>query len=319
VGTATVTDDVGVEVTDRDVAGRNIMRICKIAAATTLGLALGACANATSGSGDASPSGIPHPTAPQRPVLIVSYEGGFVAPQAIETRLPQFALYGDGTLITLGAQTEIYPQRALPPILMRSVNEAGIQAILHAAIDAGLTESGAMTDMGSVGIADAPTTVFRLDAAGVQRTISVYALDAVRGQRPPGMGRDEYEARRRLQRLVEQLGSLGRLLPEGSASAPRPYDAQGARLFISSYQRDPSLKETPVSWPVTAQPLGSFGDPMNMALGDTRCGIVAGKYWTEVLEPVAVQANQLTPWIDDGIPYAIAFRPLLPDEHTCEG
>ena len=39
--------------------------------------------------------------------------------------------------------------------------------------------------------------------------------------------------------------------------------------------------------------------------------------WTERLEPAATQANQLTPWTSGGRRYAIAFRPLLPDEATC--
>ncbi len=293
------------------------MRSRTIATATILGLMLGACANATSGSGGASPSDIAHPTAPERAVLIVGYEGGFVAPQVTQTRIPQFALYGDGTLITLGAQTEIYPQQALPPVLSQSVNEAGIQAILRAAIDAGLTEVKDMTDMGSVGIADAPTTVFQLDAAGVQRTVGVYALGELPGQRPPGMSQDEYDARRRLQRFVVRLGALDRLLPAGSASAPGPYEAQGARLFVSSYQGDPSIEEPPVAWPVASQPLDSFGEPVNTGIAGTRCGIVAGKDWTGTLAPVAAQANQLTPWTDSGVRYAIAFRPLLPNETSC--
>ena len=33
--------------------------------------------------------------------------------------------------------------------------------------------------------------------------------------------------------------------------------------------------------------------------------------------PLAQEANQLTPWKSDGAQYAIAFRPLLPDESAC--
>jgi hypothetical protein len=41
---------------------------------------------------------------------------------------------GDGTIIEPGAQDEIYPGQALPPLLVRTISEDGIQAILGAAI-----------------------------------------------------------------------------------------------------------------------------------------------------------------------------------------
>jgi hypothetical protein len=44
---------------------------------------------------------------------------------------------------------------------------------------------------------------------------------------------------------------------------------------------------------------------------------VTGSDWADVLEPVARTADQLTPWTSEARRYAIAFRPLLPDERDC--
>jgi hypothetical protein len=42
--------------------------------------------------------------------------------------MPSFSVMGDGTIIEPGAQDEIYPGQALPPLLVRTISEDGIQA-----------------------------------------------------------------------------------------------------------------------------------------------------------------------------------------------
>jgi hypothetical protein len=49
---------------------------------------------------------------------------------------------------------------------------------------------------------------------------------------------------------------------------------------------------------------------------DVRCGVVVGDDLSTLL-PEAQSANQLTPWVSDSGEFALVFRPLLPDEHTC--
>ena len=72
----------------------------------------------------------------------MAYEGGFVPVDYMLSAMPSFSLYGDGTLITPGAQIDIYPGPALPAIQQQQVSEAAIQAILQAALDAGLGATG---------------------------------------------------------------------------------------------------------------------------------------------------------------------------------
>ena len=77
----------------------------------TLTILTTACADATTpGDGDGTgEGGIGHPTGAGDVLLRISDEGGFVPVEYLLTALPSFTLYGDGTVVTQGAQTQIYP------------------------------------------------------------------------------------------------------------------------------------------------------------------------------------------------------------------
>ena len=292
------------------------MRYRLPAALATLTLLLGACANAPTGDGGDTPTptgAIGHATGADQVLLKVSYEGGFVAPSTLATRLPAFALYGDGTILMPGAEDTIYPGPALPSIVAQVASEDGIQAILQAAVDAGLERDGDYGDMGQMGVADAATTVFVLQADGQTHRVSAYAL-GMEGSQQPGQPDAMWAMRRALQHLVERLGDLDTLVPAGSLGPDHPYEATSARLFVAPYQPDAQLPQAPVAWPLES-PLAGFG-ATEPAMGDATCGMVTGDDWSAV-QPLAEKANQLTPWTSGGKRYAITFRPLLPDETGC--
>jgi len=167
--------------------------------------------------------------------------------------------------------------------------------------------------MGQMGVADAATTVFVLQAGGKTHRVSAYAL-GMEGPQQPGQSDAMWRMRRALQHLVQQLGDLDTLVPAGSLGPDHTYEGTSARLYVAPYQPDAQLPQTPVVWPLDA-PLAGFGAPAS-AMGDARCGVVNGDDWTAV-RPLAAQADQLTPWTSDGKRYAITFRPLLPDETGC--
>jgi hypothetical protein len=290
------------------------VKLRSIVAVTLAAFATGGCADAASNAADRAP-GIGHPSGSDQLILGVADTGGFVAPSALLVRLPIFSLYGDGTQIEAGAQTEIYPGPALPPILARSVSETGIQSILQTALDAGLDHDATFTDLGSVGIADATTTVFTLSVDGVTHRTEVYALSMLPEQ-PAGMSDQEWRARRALADLVTRLETLDSWVPADALSTAEPYRGSRAEILVSPYHPDDQLTEPPVDWPLDAS-LGSFGDPTSVE-PDRRCAVVTEQDWTS-LEPQAETANELTPWVDDGGRYAIVFRPLLPAEPGCVG
>lgn len=291
------------------------MKVRTIVTLATVAVVVAGCAKAPTapGSGSPSPDGIAHPTGAEAIVIQVSSEGGFVAPSYTLTQIPQFSLFGDGSIVTPGVEPAIYPGAALPSIGVQVVTEAGIQAILRSAIAAGLEDGTDHTDLGSTGIADATTTVFTFEADGASHTVKVYALGALT-ERPDGMSADEFQARQALQEFLNGLGSLEKWLPQGSVGASKPFEGAGARLFVSDYQPDAQLTEPPKAWPLDP-PLASFGDSTGVM--GISCGIVTGQDWTDTLLPMVKSANQLTPWTSDGQRYGISIRPLLPNETVC--
>lgn len=273
-------------------------------------LLLAACADGTTGPGD---GGIDHPTDAAEPLVRIEIGGGFVPIEWNFRNLPAFALYGDGTLVTPGAQIELYPGPALPAISRRTVSEEGIQAILREAIDATEGLPADLGDMGTIGIADAATTVVTVRAGDADRRIEAYALSEL-PERPQGMSEDVYRARQRLAALVTKLGSLDGWVPDGSLGPEGTFEGDAARIFVTRYRAVDDLDQQATAWPLGG-PLASFGAADGQPEG-YRCGTVMGEEWRALYE-AASAANELTPWTDGGERYALVFRPLLPDESGC--
>jgi len=243
-------------------------------------------------------------------VLRIDTSGGFVAPQQTLQQMPSISLYGDGRVITQGAQIEIYPGPALPSLVVTSITPSGIQSILQDALAAGLGESRSYPTMT---VSDMPTTTFTLNVDGETHTTRVYALGA--GSSAPGMTAEERKARATLERFSSEVSDLRRSLPAGSVGPDRPYAPEALRVFVQPYgqQPDPTLHEPEVAWPIST-PLASFGSESSAP--GIRCGAVTGADARRLLS-AAGSANQLTPWTSDREQYSLTFRVLLPDEHGC--
>jgi hypothetical protein len=285
-----------------------------VALATVLGLALAACGRLSgTGSGSPPPTGSPSQT-PDAGLLVfrVNSVGGFVAPQLLLLRLPTFSLYADGTVITEGAQTEIYPQRSLPPLIATHVSRAGVQAIIRAAQAAGLV--GPDKAYNGAIVADAPSTVFTLIVDGHRTRITVNALGSPAGT----MTAPEARARAALEDLSSKLTNLRPWLPAGSVGKDTPYIGTALRIFVTDgapQDGGGTLHEPDVEWPL-ATPLASFGIFEPLPSGPVRCGSVEGADLAKLM-PKIESSNQLTPWVSDGKSFGLAFRPLLPDESGC--
>lgn len=260
-------------------------------------------------SPEPTPAGIEHPTGSDELVLRIEYRGGFVPESYHLTRLPILSLYGDGRLVLEGPQIEIYPGPALPNLLVRDLTEEGIQSILAAALDAGL--SGKDRYLRHDGIADAADTVFTVVAGGGRHETSVYALGY-----DEGVSEDDAKARRTLSRFLDDMTNLDPWLPEGSVGAERPFESEAIRFFVTEGRpfTDEGVEQQPVDWPL-AQPLASFLPKDNSTYG---CGSAAGDD-ADKLRATASQASELSPWRSEGKIFGVVFRPLLPDEQGCEG
>jgi hypothetical protein len=239
-------------------------------------------------------------------VLRVEVEAGFGPPEWRYTELPMISVYGDGRIITTTDEPLVYPGRAYPDILLRRVTTADVRRLAELARAAGV---GNGQDLGNPPIADGSTTRFSLlTSTGVVRT-SVYALGP-RGD-GPGLTASQRAGRTSLSDLVDQLSYLERTL----GSVPRPEVLTPSALIAVAQSwtdpQDPQVRippPPPVPWPGPALP--------GRTLGAMSCVLVSGAAVPTVLA-AARAANRLTPWTYGGGTWALAFRPLLPDESDC--
>ncbi len=249
-------------------------------------------------------TGIDHPTGAHDLILRIDVGGGFVPLPLHLRELPTFALYGDGRVVVPGPQIEIYPGPALPNLQVRTVSEAGAQAILAAARTAGLFGPDRHYDNNR--IADAPTTTFTVVAEGARHVVSAYAL----GMEGPG---DSYPSdRSALAAFQGKVSDLQSWLPKGSLGPEDQFHTDELRVYVMPYQPQQDLPQPAKDWPG-----GSFGGFLPVVdLTGIRCGTVSGPALPAVLS-AAGAANELTPWRADGRLWTLVFRPLLPDESGC--
>ncbi len=295
---------------------------------------LAACAQADTGGGagtqrppsptpTAAPSPtaeagrIAHPTGADELVLRIDRTGGLLPPFHIATELPLFVLYGDGSVITQGPQIMIYPPPALPNLLVTGLTEEGMQAILREAEIAGLLEGDRRYEFPV--IADAPVTIFTVNAGGRTSVVSAYALIEAEVD-DPKIPMEEREARRRLREFLDKALSLSSWLPRAAIALPeRAYTIERLQLIV--LQADEAIEEptdvepSELDWPLSAA-LAEFGSPYQVLGRQARCGVVEREELAAVVDAMS-KANTLTRWRSDGTLFVIFPRPLLPDETGC--
>jgi hypothetical protein len=280
--------------------------------------------SATDGSGT---GGTEHPTGADEPILVVEEAGGFAMPQMIATRVPTFALYGDGRVIVQGFQTLEFPGPALPALQERTMNEGGIQALLEAVEDTNLFTADLRLDGAMNVVADATDTVFRLSANGDEVTVSVYGLgmlDPSLGGNFEGIDQAEIDAHAVLSQLRDALMTIDTSVPADSWEAEgwQPYTPSGFRLYVRDVTGEPveggELPGMVRQWPTDDDP-AAFGDEVPQFSDGTRCGVVegdAGAAWFAELSA----SNQQTIWTSGGDDrFTVLARPLFPgDPATCD-
>jgi len=167
----------------------------------------------TSGSGGASPGGsgspseapgdtpasetIDHPSGPTDVILRFEEGGGFVMPAFLATQAPHFTLYGDGTIVfrnpmldPLESSGSIFPMR---PFRTAKLSEDQVQDLLITALGEhglGVARPEYRNDL----VADAATAVFTVNAGGVNKTVSIYALGLEMENDPDAAARKAFAA-----------------------------------------------------------------------------------------------------------------------------
>jgi hypothetical protein len=296
------------------------------AALAALVLVLAACAGATassalpdsggagassppSGAPSASPStagAIEHKTGPTDVILRYEEGGGFMNPVWSAADAPAFTLYGDGTIVFRKMNADPIPEigsvRPLEPFRTARMNEDQIQTLL----DYALTEGGlgaARAEYTDMMVSDASTAVFSVNAGGLAKTVSVYAL----GFEQDGM--PDLLARKTLAKLRDHLVDID----QGGSITTDVYAPERYRGYLFEGQAGaPDQKAWP--WPdVKMAEFVSNGDPNAFQMP------------ARVMTAAEIESLGIKPFEGgfvgmplagpgDGKFYTLSVRPLLPED-----
>jgi hypothetical protein len=248
-------------------------------------------------------------------ILRMESGGGFFGPmEFMLTQAPQFTLYGDGTVIYQQTDTRAgdpFGGRGLLPFLVGHLDEEGIQALLRYALGEGRL-LGARANYENNQVADAGSTIFTLNAAGLSKTVSVYAL----GMEDPNLPADLAD-RRGFQALSEQLGTFEARGTGGELGDVTPYDPAFYRVFLLAAQ-DVQPQAPPTEWPWPDLTPAYF----KTTADDTRPTANLDKEHVSKLETVPTGGRAgLYVKTTDGVEqvYSVGIRPLFPDELAAAG
>jgi hypothetical protein len=255
-----------------------------------------------------SPAGLDHPTGATDVVLQLEEGGGFVPIEFLAGQAPQFTLYGDGRVV-FQPMVETFPE-AGPDGIVRNVPwrtaqlDAGqIEELLTFALDkGGLGAAG--ENYGNDMIADAGTSIFRIDAGGVKKTVSVYAL----GLEDPNAV--DLVPRRAFKLLADRL----RDFDKGGAIATDVYTPATFRAVL--VEREGAAGVQRIAWPWPELTIADFKADINGA-GATQFphkALTSAEVEALELGDIGGGAQGVTLTGTDGKIYTLILRPLLPHE-----
>lgn len=254
----------------------------------------------------ADPDNIEHKTGATDIVLRYEEGGGFIMPAFTAAAVPQFTLYGDGTVIFRNPMAEAPPAEGsvfrMNPLRTAKLSEDQIQELLMLALGEGGL-AAARQDYPNDMVADASTAIFTIEAAGIQKTVSVYAL----GLEVEGVA--DGPARAAFKRLADRLTDFD----QGGTIATDVYEPEAYRgvLFEAPGIEAPDIRDWP--WPdLTPADFKPDADPNGNQFPHRRMTI-------EEVDALGIKDYQggfqnLVLNAGDGQMYTFSLRPLLPGE-----
>ena len=248
---------------------------------------------------------IEHPTGASDVILRFEQGGGFVAPSFLVTLAPIFTLYGDGTVIFRNPATEGPPAvgtvERFAPFRTAKLSEDQVQATLAMAIGLGGLGT-ARPNYGNDQVADASTATFTLDAGGLRKTVSVYALGIDVPGQPDALPRAAFG------RLAARLSDFD----QGGTVATQVWTPDRYRGILADGQPgDPAARP----WPWPAIKPADFLAPTEAS---------GPGFPTRVMNVDDIKALGIDGYEGglqgailagpDGKTYAFSLRPMLPDD-----
>ena len=259
-----------------------------------------------------TPEGIGHPTGATDVVLQLEEGGGFVPIDFLANQAPLFTLFGDGRVVFQPTVTTI-PQPGADgitrgvPWRTAQLDPGQVEELLTFALGQGGL-GGARDNYGHDGVADASSSNFTVNAGGLKKVVSVYALGMEDANTP------DLVARRAFKVVADRL----RDFDKGGTIGTDVYLPDKFRAVLIERGGDPTAK--PMTWPWPNVNVTDFKADVNAAGGsqlphrtmtavevqDLKLGdIPGGVQGVSVIGP-------------DHKTYALVLRPLLPNESTDE-
>ncbi len=253
-----------------------------------------------------NPDSIEHKTGAKDILLRYEEGGGFMMPAFTAAAVPHFTLYGDGTVIFRNPMAEVPPAEGsvfkMNPLRTAKLDEAQIQELLLLALSEGglaVARPNYTNDM----IADASTAVFTIEAGGIKKTVSIYAL----GLEMEGVA--DGAARAAFKKLADRLSDFD----QGGTIPTDVYEPQAYRgvLFeapgieAADVRAWPWPDLTPADFKIDADPNGNQFPHRTMTPAEVDLLKIAD--YQGGLQNVVVTDP-------DGKPYTFSLRPLLPGE-----
>jgi hypothetical protein len=252
------------------------------------------------------PDGIEHKTGATDILLRYEEGGGFIMPAFTAAAVPHFTLYGDGTVIFRNPMAEPPPAEGsifrMNPLRTARLSEDQIQELLLLALGEGglaVARPNYPNDM----IADASTAIFTIEAGGIKKTVSVYAL----GLEMEGVA--DGPARAAFKKLADRLTDFD----QGGTIATDAYEAEAYRGVLFEA---PGIEAADVrDWPWPNINPGDFTpdpDPNANQFPHRRMTI-------EEVDALDIKDYQggfqnLVLKTSDGKTWQFSLRPLLPGE-----
>ena len=283
-----------------------------LVACTDPGRPLNAPSTAPSGAPSAQPSSSPavgaidHKTGAGDIVLRYEEGGGFIMPAFTAANVPHFTLFGDGTVIFRNPMLEAPPAQGsvfvTNPMRTAKLSEEQIQELLTIALGEGglaTARPNYTNDM----VADASTAIFTVEAAGIKKTVSVYALGM------DTQGGADAPARAAFQKLAERLADFD----QGGSIETAVYEPEAYRgvLLEAEGVTAPDIRDWP--WPdLTPADFKADPDPEGSQFPHRRMTVAE----VDLLDVTDYQGGfqSLVLRDPDGKTYTFSLRPLLPGE-----
>jgi hypothetical protein len=291
-------------------------RILSVVIPLIASLVLGACAGPGASPGasispQASPAdgagSVGHATGDTDVVLRAELAGGFTPPSFQLTRVPEFTLYGDGTVLYQLAFDPNDPAPIGPPRLaMATLDAEQMDALLAFAINAGGLGAAKAQYINPL-VADAPDTIFTIATDEVAKVVSAQALGFAEDPNNPGASNPDASALKTLKALYDTLVPFGDQVARGNATDAGLYAPTAYRATLQEGQAQGEM----IDWPWTDVTLDDFVSNPDSSFrvatltSDQAAALSAtpegGLFSVAVMGP-------------DRVPYQISLRLLLPEE-----